>query len=153
MVVYYGSPRELAKHPSTTHFLHSSPRDLWESYQFSVQHSHLLPISLRVRVSVLTWPGMSHSPSAFITSQGCQATPLPRASYKSYSSPSLCSSPTDGSEVPQTHHCPCASWPLHMLPSLPQTFCSHICVTLFLTLQVATQTPLLKRTFLTVLSN
>ena len=132
MVFYYGSPSQLAKHPSATHFFHSSPRDLLESYQFSAQHSRLLPISLRVRVSVLTRPGTSHSPSAFITSPGHRAAPLPRASCKSYSPPSPCSSPTDGSEVPQTHHCPFMAFAytalsapdllsLHLRDSLPHS--------------------------------
>ena len=132
MVFYYGSPSQLAKHPSATHFLYSSPRDLLELYQFSAQHSRLLPISLRVRVSVLTWPGTSHSPPAYITSQGCQAAALPRASCKSCSSPSLCSSPTDSSEVPQIHCCPSMAFaytalsapdllPPHQRDSLPHS--------------------------------
>lgn len=152
MVFYYGSPSQLAKHPSATHFFHSSPRDLLESYQFSAQHSRLLPISLRVRVSVLTRPGTSHSPSAFITSPGHRAAPLPRASCKSYSPPPH-RAPAPLMAQKFLRHTTVLSWPLHILPSLPQTFSPYICVTLFLTLQVTSQTSLLKRTFLTILSN
>lgn len=153
MVFCCGSPGQPAKHPSTTYFSHSSQSDVLEPYHNSTQHSHVLPTSLRVRVTVLTWPGSSHLPSALISSQGCQAAQLPRALCTSYPlphcPPHCAPAPLTSGKFLRHTNFTRASGPLHMLPSVSKTPYPHIHVPHFLPLQAAAPTSLPKRTSLT----